>query len=238
MLNCSFSISHVWGTIQVFIGGLSSLVAVPSARVNGTLGRRRGLTSLEDLPWQARFALLVGLPAVLPHHIVDPLAVGLQFLTAGKLGGQVHPGRRVTPSADLVRNARLCELAHVLVEEGIGPELVEMLGDGRRVSNVDKVAVLTVLDLEGNATSTGGDNRFALVNGLGNFDFETFTRRELKDNLGAGHQAVEDCRVISIQKSESWPICSLWSLGGIRMMTMSDAYGAYSSVSSKAKTSE
>ena len=146
----------------------------------------------EGLSGESGLVIQVGLACVLPQHVVDPSAVGLQPVTSGKLGREVHPGSSITPSADLVRDTVLRVLAHALVEGFIGPEVVQVLSNSRRVADVDEETVLAVLHLEGNTASTRANDGFAFVDALRDLDFEALAGGELEDDLGARHESVED----------------------------------------------
>jgi hypothetical protein len=150
-------------------------------------------TRLDDLPGQPRLIIFVRLSAILSHHVVDPPSVRLQLLATRKLGCQIHPSGSIAPGTHFVRYAVLGKLTHLLVETRVGPELVQMFGNLSRITDFHKISVLAVLDLKWDTTSTSSDDGFAFVNGLRDLDFEAFTRGELKDNLGARHQGVEDC---------------------------------------------
>lgn len=150
------------------------------------------LLESEGLSGESRLIFRVNLTCVLPHHVVDPSAVGLQPVTTSKLGREVHPGGGVTTSADLVRDAVLGEVAHALVEGLVGPEIIQVLCNGRGVADVDEETVLAVLDLEGDTASARANDRFALVDGLGDLDFEALAGGELEDDLGARHESIQD----------------------------------------------
>jgi len=150
------------------------------------------LLESEGLSGESRLFLRVNLTRVLPHHVVDPPAVGLQPVTSSKLGREVHPGSGVTPSTDLVRDTVLCELAHALVESLFCPEIIQVLCNSRGVADVDEETVLAMLDLEGDTASTCANDRFAFVDALGNLDFEALAGGELEDDLGARHEGIQD----------------------------------------------
>ena len=146
----------------------------------------------EALSGQSRLVFRIRLTSVLPHHVVDPFAVGLQPVTTSKLGREVHPGTGVTTSANLVRDTVLGVLAHALVEGLVGPEIIQVLGNSRGVADVDEETVLSVLDLEGNTASARADDRFAFVDALGDLDFEALAGGELEDDLGARHESIQN----------------------------------------------
>ena len=150
------------------------------------------LLESEGLSGESRLAFRVKLTCVLPHHVVDPFAVGLQPVTTSKLGREVHPGGGVTTSADFVRDAGLGEFAHALVEGFVGPEIIQVLCNSRGVADVDEETVLAVLDLEGDTASARANDRFAFVDGLGDLDFEALAGGELEDDLGARHESIQD----------------------------------------------
>lgn len=118
----------------------------------------------------------------------------LQLLALGQLGSQVQPGRTITASADLIGDVNSSLSGDTVVESLVGPEVVEVVGDGGGVMDVDEVAGLAVDDLEWDTSGTGGNGGLAVVERLGDLDFETFTERELKDDLGVGEEGVEHCR--------------------------------------------
>ena len=143
------------------------------------------LLESEGLSGEPGLLIRVSLTRILPHHVVYPPAVRLQPVTSGKLGREVHPGSSVTTGTDLVRDTVLGILAHALVEGLVGPEVVQVLRDSRRVADIDEVTVLAMLDLEGDTTSTRANDGFAFVDALGDLDFEALAGGELEDDLGA-----------------------------------------------------
>jgi len=70
-----------------------------------------------------------------------------------------------------------------------------MLGNLVVVTGRAEVSALAVDNLEGDTTSSGGDNGDTGVDGLGNLDLETFTSGELKSNVGIIQESVQDLRV-------------------------------------------
>lgn len=146
----------------------------------------------EGLSGESRLRFRVSFTCVLPHHVVDPSAVGLQPVTSSKLGREVHPGSGVTTSADLVRDTVLGVLAHALVESLVGPEIIQVLGNSRGVADVDEVTVLAVLDLEGNTAGARANDRFAFVDALGDLNFKALAGGELEDDLGARHESIQN----------------------------------------------
>lgn len=66
-----------------------------------------------------------------------------------------------------------------------------MLGDGGGVVDVNEVTGLAVDDLEWDTSGLGRDGGLAVMKSLGNLDFETFSERELEDDLGVREEGVE-----------------------------------------------
>jgi len=155
--------------------------------------RRRGRRPDEHLPRQPRFVIRIRLTTIFSHHVIQPPSIRLQLLTRRKLGREVHPGGSITPRPDLIRHALLRVVTHLLVQHRIRPELIKVPGDGRRVAHFDEEPVLAMLHLKWDTAGASCDDRFAFVDRLRDFHFESFTRRELENDLGAGHERVEDC---------------------------------------------
>ena len=166
------------------------LIVQKASRITGEIVPKRERTNTlllesEALSGQPGLIIHISLTRVLPHHVIDPPAVGLQPVTSGELGREVHPGSSVTTSADFVRDTVLSVIAHPLVEGLVGPEVVQMLCDSGGVADIDEETVLAVLDLEGDTTSTRANNGFAFVDALGDLDFEALAGGELEDDLSA-----------------------------------------------------
>lgn len=68
---------------------------------------------------------------------------------------------------------------------------MEVASNGVGVANVYQEAVLLVVDLEWDASGTGGNDGLALVESLGDLDFEAFARGELADDLCGRNEGVE-----------------------------------------------
>lgn len=74
----------------------------------------------------------------------------------------------------------------------VGEQVVEVVCNGFVVACLDEEARLVVLNLERDAASAGGNDGYALVQCLADFDFEPFARRQLESDMGASHQDVKD----------------------------------------------
>jgi len=124
---------------------------------------------------------------------------------------------------------RLRVLAHLLLEVGVGKQVEEVLGDLVVVTRRAEVSALAVDNLEWDTTSSGGDNWDTSVDGLGDFDFETFTSRELKSDVGVIQESVQDCTRVEIRMTSrvSRIVDLRWSLGGILMTMISLEYSSY-----------
>lgn len=70
-----------------------------------------------------------------------------------------------------------------------------MFSDFVVVTGRAEVSALAVDNLEGDTTSSGGDNGDTGVEGLGNLDLETFTSGELKSDVGIIQESVQDLRM-------------------------------------------
>ena len=68
---------------------------------------------------------------------------------------------------DFIADVLASEFAHAVVEVDVRPELVEVFGNCISVGALDLEAVSAVRDLEGDAAGVGGDDGFALGEGLG-----------------------------------------------------------------------
>lgn len=104
-----------------------------------------------------------------------------------------------------------------------------MFSDLIVVARRAEVSALAINDLEGNTTSSGGDNRDTGVEGLGNLDLETLTSRELESDMGIIEESVQDCRDVDIIMAfrVSKEVNLRWSLGGILITMMSLEYSSY-----------
>jgi hypothetical protein len=115
-----------------------------------------------EMPGQARLAVFVRLPSLFPGHVVDPPAVRVQGFPTSNLGGHVHPAKGGSNCVYFVAHVGPSVFAHTLVQLFVRREIVQMLGYSLMVASFDKEAALAVLDLKGNATGQGGDDRPAL----------------------------------------------------------------------------
>lgn len=70
-----------------------------------------------------------------------------------------------------------------------------MFSDLVVVTRRAEVSALAVDNLEGDTTSSGGDNGDTGVEGLGNLDLETFTSGELKSDMGIIQESVQYLRM-------------------------------------------
>jgi hypothetical protein len=117
--------------------------------------------------------------------------VWLAVFAPRHLAREIEPGERVADSADFVTHTPCRVRAHVIVQIVAGPELIQVLRDGIRVTHFDEEAAFVVLDLERNAADTGGDERSAFVQGLRQLYLETFTGGELQCDAGFGEEGVK-----------------------------------------------
>ena len=104
-----------------------------------------------------------------------------------------------------------------------------MFSDLVVVTRRTEVSALAVDNLEGDTTSSGGDNGNTSMDGLGNLDLETFTSGELKSDVGVIQECVQDYTGMEISvASRALNIVDLrWSLGGILMTMISLEYSSY-----------
>jgi len=70
-----------------------------------------------------------------------------------------------------------------------------MFSDLVVVTRRAEVSALAVDNLEGDTTSSGGDNGDTGVEGLGNLDLETFASGELKSDVGIIQESVQDLKM-------------------------------------------
>lgn len=102
----------------------------PSSGRNGCLGQKKKpksqlpsnlLNSRLEIAREPGFFGLVGLSALLSEQIVQPGTIWLQLLaTAAEHQSEVQPSGGVSDGSDLIADVRLCILAHLLVEIGVG----------------------------------------------------------------------------------------------------------------------
>ena len=117
---------------------------------------------------------------------MKPLPIRLQGIFAlGKLTGHVHKIQRISDSADFIRDADFGVLGHTLVNHFVGQQLEQMASDGGGIPDLDEVAVLAVLDLQGDTAGAGCDDGDTLVQTFGDFDFEPFAGGKLEADFGA-----------------------------------------------------
>lgn len=139
-----------------------------------------------DGPLQPVLPLLIRYARLFPRHIINPPPIRLHRLARRELRCKIQPAQGIAHSSDFIAHRFPGCLAHAIVQVLVCPEIKKVFCDCFLIADFDEKAILLMLDLQWDAARPACNDGFAFVDGLGDFDFESFSSGELQGDFGLG----------------------------------------------------